>query len=161
MQRVLPFVILCLWQVSAGAVDVLDDTASPRQQIRFQFEWVGGRGDPFEQTPAELNRMSARLDNVEVRLDTRDQMGQRAQIYLRIPEQVSGMRDSSGLTVSWNTRGRFAVGKATAGNRALLFDGVIDQPQLIEFFDFTLLMDARQLAGTLRLEPIYEIETDR
>jgi len=40
----------------------------------------------------------------------------------------------------------------------LIYQGLIESPLMIEFFTFTITVDANRLTGKLRYAPIYEIE---
>lgn len=138
--------------------EILDDSQSPRQQYEIDFRWEQ-TGDIFRLDSNTLNTMLGELRDIEVRLDTRAFQGQRAQIFLRLPEQIKGLSDSAGFRLEWVTRGLLASGSTTPGNQALIFDGVIDTSLLMDFFNFTMRVDSRHLTGVLRLEPIYEIQT--
>ena len=59
---------------------------------------------------------------------------------------------------SWTTNGLFLDGQLTPGNRQLIFEGVVSTPVMIDNFNFTFELDARDLRQTLRTEPIYELE---
>ena len=149
---------LCAAFAGGVGAEILDDSQSPRQQYEIEFRWEES-GDVFQLDANALNTMTGVLRDVEVRLDTRAFQGQPAQIFLRIPEQINGLGDSAGFRINWTTRGVLASGSTTPGNRALIFDGVIESPLIIDFFNFNMDLDARHLTGVLRLEPIYDIET--
>ena len=137
--------------------EILDDSQSPRQQFNLQFRWDFDER-VFDLSADELNQMVGELNNVEVRLDTSAYVGRSAQIFLRLPDQINGLRDSSGFTLQWVTRGVFASGQTQPGNQALIFDGQVTEDVMIEFFDYTMRVDARKMSGPLRIEPVYEIE---
>ena len=151
----------CAWLLLLCApwvyAQILDDSASPKQQFNITLEWQNN-GNLFSLSERELNQLIARVPNAQVRLDTRDFVGQAARIFLRLPEQIKGLGNSAGLKLEWRTRGNFQAGHTTPGNRALIFEGQVSDPLLIEFFTFTMNLDARSVTGALRFEPIYEIE---
>ena len=148
------FLLLCApW----AWAQILDDSASPKQQYNIELEWQNN-GNLFALSERELNQLIARVPNAEVRLNTRDFVGQSARIFLRLPQQIKGLGNSAGLKLEWRTRGNFLAGHTTPGNRALIFEGRVSDPLLIEFFTFTMNLDSRSLTGALRFEPIYEIE---
>lgn len=149
--------------LSCAALDVvaevLDDSQSPRQQLNLVFEWAENRSDLYSLSADQFNRLKARIDNAEVRLNTRNFQGQPVRIFIRLPEQIKGLGNSAGFRLEWQTRGNLLPGYTTPGNRALIFEGLIDTALLVEFFSFTMHLDARQMSGdALLFEPIYEIE---
>ena len=150
------FVFLTL-SFNVQAAEVLDDSQSPRKQFNFRFEWAN-KGDLSALNKDEFFLLKAHLPNVEVRLNTASYMGKRARIYLALPHQIDGFNGSNGFSLGWKTTGLFAPGTTLLGTRALIYQGLIESPLMIEFFTFTLTVDANCLMGKLRYAPIYEIE---
>jgi len=150
------FVFLTL-SFNVQAAEILDDSQSPRKQFNFQFEWAN-KGDLSNLNKNEFYLLKAHLPNVEVRLNTSSYMGKRARIYLALPQQIDGFNGSKGFSLRWKTTGLFAPGTVILGTRALIYQGLIESPLMIEFFTFTLTVDANCLMGKLRYAPIYEIE---
>lgn len=143
--------------VSGWTADVLDDSLSPRQAYNFQLKWAH-HGDSARSGKTDLHRLIAVVPNVEVRLNTSGYVGENVSVFLALPIQIGGLSSSDGFTLSWDTRGTLYPGTTTPGNRFLIFKGNLDTPQLIEFFTFTLEVDANRLTGELRYAPIFEIE---
>ena len=83
---------------------------------------------------------------------------QQVSIFLALPAQVQGLRGGGGLELTWTTRGVFKAGTVRPGERAVLFQGLADVPELSDFMNFTFTIDAREMLQALRVEPIYEIE---
>jgi hypothetical protein len=136
----------------------LDDSLSPQQQIDIELDWKHRQhGDNLDER--EFNSLMAHARRVEVRLNTAPWTGMQARIYIRLPLNIRGTADSTALSMSWTTNGKFASGSVTAGNRSRLFEGEITHDVMSDIFDFTFEIDARQVYNTLRLEPVYEIET--
>ncbi len=150
-------VIVLLAGVSAQALEQLDELGSPQGQIQAEFVWKFDR-ELVDLTDAQLNALIARVPNVETRLDTRPFLGRQARIYLALPNFVPGTTASSTLLLSWQTRGPLSEGTVVAGNRTVVFEGTIDTPIIVEYMDFLVEADARNVDNTLRFEPIYEIE---
>lgn len=150
--------ILCASGLSA---EVLDDSLSPRQQYRFQFEWVDEAdslaGGPSADTEID-DGMVGYLSDVDVRLDTSAYVGQRARIYLSLPRITQGAPADSPLRLSWTTNGLFNSGEVTTGQRALLFEGRVTESVTRELFDFVIHFDSRVMDRTLKLDSVYEIE---
>ena len=157
MKRVLAVCLLLMAPAALSAAEPLDDSKSPRQRFNLRLDWAVA-GDVFRASEDEFNRLIGRADNVEVRLDTSRHVGRRARIFLVLPAQLNGLASSDGLKLSWQTRGEFLPGHVAPGNTALIFEGLIGDPLLREFFSFTMEIDARQLTGQVRIEPAYEIE---
>jgi hypothetical protein len=150
-------VLVVLLPYPLMAAETLDDSQSPRQTYNIELRWQ------HNDTPAGLSRsqyyrLTAAIPDVEVRLDTSGYLGQRARIFLALPQKIDGLDGSQGLRLSWETRGLFASGSTTPGNRALLFQGEVTDSTLVEFFNFTVHIDAGQITGRLQYRPIYEIE---
>jgi len=150
------FVIITL-TFKVQAAEVLDDSQSPRKQLNFQLEWANKR-NLSALNKDEFYLLKALQPNVEVRLNTASYMGKRARIYLALPQQIDGFNGSNGFSLRWKTTGLFAPGTVLLGTRALIYDGLIESPLMIEFFTFTLKVDANCLTGKLRYVTIYEIE---
>ena len=133
----------------------LDDRASPRSLVNVESRWVhSGNGLNAEQ----LNAMVATIPNLEFRLDTSPYVGKRARIYLVIPDFVQGLRAPNGMRVEWTTRGQFMAGAALPGQRALVYDGLIQRPSMQESLDLSIYLDARYLERGLRFDPAFEID---
>jgi hypothetical protein len=142
----------------ARAGEILDDSQSPKKQYSVQLEWAHKR-DLFALSKDEFYRLQASIPNVEVRLNTAGYMGKQAKIYLELPQIIDGLSSTEGFSLTWETDRIFASGGTTPGNRALIFDGNIDSPIMIDLFTFTLKINASCLIGKLRYAPIFEIET--
>lgn len=148
--------LLCLTPVMAG--ERLDDTASPRQRVVASVEWAGEDKLSEDLSPDELNGAVARIDGLEVMLDTAAFVGQRAQIFLSLPIQIRGLRNTNGLRMEWRTRGTFQPGSVFPGNRFLIFNGVIPGPMLTDTLDIKVYFDTRETGTQIDFDPIYEIE---
>lgn len=134
----------------------LSDAASPRQRVVASVEWLSPERTRDLDTE-DLNRIVATVRSLEVVLDTSDFVGQEVEIFLRLPVRIRGLRSSTGLRLDWRTQGRLNEGSVIPGNRELVFRGIIDTPLLRDIFDFTVLIDAREVVRGLDFEPIYEI----
>jgi len=137
----------------------LDDSLSPRQQVNLQLDWKNKLIERDDLSQKELNSVVAHASNIDTRLNTSKYIGKNVQIYLSLPIQSRGLTSPQGILFSWTTNGVFLAGELTPGNRQLIFEGMIDQPVMIDNFHFSFELDARDLSQTLRLEPVYEIET--
>ncbi len=130
----------------------------PQRHIDLQGAWELPR---FTGDPEIDSRMVARVRELELRLfipPAFTSPPKQVSISLVLPAQIPGMRGTGGFEMSWTTRGRFREGSVRPGERALLFQGLADAPVLVDFMSFTYVIDAREMVGTLRVEPVYEIE---
>ncbi len=144
------------FHVVAG--EILDDSLSPRKQYADQFEWA------YPSDGANLSReafflLRSKVSGVEVRLNTAGYEDRRVRIYLRLPQQINGYSSTEGFLLSWETDRILAPGSVRPGNRALLYDGVINMALMVEVFTFTLEVNATFFDGMIRYAPIFEIET--
>ena len=79
-------------------------------------------------------------------------------IYMVLPLTAIGMKAPDTLELNWQTGGRFIPGQIVPGQRALLYQGTVDGPELLDQMRFTLRVDAADLLDRLEIEPSYEIE---
>jgi hypothetical protein len=142
---------------SIANAEKLDDSLSPRQDIDVVIDW-SHRGNLENLDEEQLNALTSTARNVEVRLNTAQYTGRQARIYLVLPVVIRGLDDPDALRLSWSTRGVFSDGTVTPGTRALLFDGVITDPVMIDVLDFTIDVDGRSFNEPINFEPEYEIE---
>ena len=146
-----------VWPPVCWGAERLDDSQSPRRAYHQKMQWA--RRDSVSQaTEAERRKLIGEVAHVEVRLDTSAYIGRQADIFLTLPDHIVGFSGSAGFQLSWKTRGLFSTGSVAPGQRALIFRGQVNSPQLIEFFTFTIEVDAQRLTGEIRYAPSYEIE---
>lgn len=136
----------------------LDDSLSPQQQLNLQFDWKTSSIDVDKLDDTEIHRLIANASNIDTRLDTSDFLGMEVRIFLSLPILIRGLSNPQSLIFSWTTNGLFLDGQLTPGNRQLIFEGVVTTPVMIDNFNFTFELDARDLTQTLRTEPVYELE---
>jgi hypothetical protein len=140
-----------------GRVQALDAGLSLQPRVHASLDWAMPMRAAGSDVAA-LNRLAARVQSVEVRLDTQAFVGRDARIYIVLPDLLRGMARADSLRVGWHARGRFNDGSLVAGQRTLLFAGRIDEDTLADVLDFVIHMDARDRDGTVHLEFAYEIE---
>lgn len=140
----------------------LDDSLSPRPQV-LSRQILTEHGRPLDDMlapPAQTGFV--RFGLVEYRLTTAAYLGQRARIYYVVPAFVPGLRSPQGLRMSWRGSGRFADGSARAGERVLVWSGVVREKMMREALDLTMEVSLRELAvrpqGGLSVECYFEIE---
>ncbi len=150
--------LLCSLLPATALADRLDDSLSPQQQINLQLDWKTSSIDPDKLDEKEIHRVIARANNMDTRLDTSKYLGKEVRIYLSLPILIRGLSNPQGMNFSWTTNGLFLDGQLTPGNRQLIFEGKVTRPVMIDNFNFTFELDARDLTQTLRMEPVYDLE---
>ena len=159
--RVVLVAALCLplltLQARAETV-VLDDSASPRQQVSAGFEWVVPAPGANPEAD-DLFRLRAVVSGLEYRLDTSAFTGRAVRIYLHFPRNTAGLDTGGSARLTWRTRRVLTPGSASQGERPLVFDGVVDSALISETFDFTIDLDVRDVTGPFRLAPRFVLET--
>jgi hypothetical protein len=137
-----------------AAVARLDDSASPRAQMRSDFSNAQGM---------DGNMVVLPLGRIEYRLATAPHVGRRARIFYVIPSMVAGLRSPAGMQVQWRGNGAFASGSGRPGDRVQVWNGVVQAPWMNETFELTLRVDPRELrmpsGSALSFESFFEIET--
>ncbi len=152
------FWLLLILPLPAAAQAIpLDESASPRQRIQAQADWFDAHRS-FELSHDELNRIVARADAVEVRLNTAAYVGRQARIFLVVPAFLPGLVSEAGMRMSWSTRGHFAPGAISPGQRVVLFSGLVTEPEMSDFLDLSIVLDSRLMSGAVNVEMSYEIE---
>lgn len=151
--------ILALLSIAASCpalADVarLDDSASPRAQVRSDFARAKVIGERLLEVPLGL---------IEYRLATGPHVGRRARIFYVIPAMVPGLRSPVGMQVQWRGHGIFAGGSGRPGDRVQVWNGVVRAPWMSEIFELTVLVDPSELrlpkGSALSFESYFEIET--
>lgn len=141
---------------AALAATRLDDTLSPRQRVETTTHWLyDGVGDWNED---QLNALVAQVNAMEFRLRTSPYIGKNAEIYLTLPQHITGLKVPTSMRVEWTTRGTFAPGSVVPGNRALVWRGKITAPVMSDYFDFRIYYDARTAERGIEFEPAFEID---
>lgn len=146
----------CLGTAAATWAQVarLDDSASPRAQVRGDFSSAQGMDGNLVVLP---------FGRIEYRLATAPYAGRRARIFYVIPPAIAGLRSPSGLRIDWRGNGAFASGSGRPGDRVQVWNGVVQTPWMNETFDLTLRVDPRELrvptGAALSFESTFEIET--
>jgi len=141
----------------------IDDSLSPVDTFAVQLSW--GAADLrralnalMAGTPDAGPPMTGRVANVELRLDTREFVGDSARIYLTLPPLIDGLGSPPGLELSWQASGAFLPGAVVPGQSTLVFDGVIDAPVMSASFSFMLSLQGGAESEVFDVEPYYELE---
>lgn len=134
---------------AAAATYRVDDSASIPRETTALVGWrsaVPSRGgdDALQGTIG-----------VALRLDVGAWHSRPGRIYLVLPEQTT-----PGVRLAWRTQGRLLPGRATPGQRVLVFEGAIATPYLEDRLELDIEVSGRELRATQPLNFHFEIEVD-
>ncbi len=136
---------------------------APVQQNRIVMEWNANiaRGQ-FGAVGAgnELNRVTAKVEGVDYRLDVTPYLGKAVKIFYVWPNFANSIRPTATFTVEWITQGRLSSGKLGGVGRVMVFNGKIQEAVISERFGLRLSMDARDLTDQIQLQPYFELEVN-
>lgn len=154
--------VLVAFDANAQRV-ALDDSLSPVDTIAVTLEWEPGTlrralGDLMAGVPNAGPPLTGRADNVEVRLDTREFVGESARIYLTLPPVIANLGRPGDFELGWNATPPFIPGFARPGQSMLVFEGAIESPITSAVFSFSLKLDRGADTDVFDVEPYYELE---
>ena len=152
----IPVLLLVAGTASAQRVR-LDDSPSPVDSLHVDLAWetdalliAGGLSALNAGLPPPA---TGRLPGVDVRLDTREFVGQQVRIFL----SVAGVPEAADFELRWETGGQFLPGAVRPGQSALVFEGAIEQPITNAVFSFFLSVGDGDISQN-GLDVIYELE---
>jgi len=147
--------------LAAAAQGELSALPSPTQEVRAELDWAvpvtALKG--AARSGREVDALVARVPQLDLRLDTRRLQGSRVRIYLRMPSAIQGLKGAAGLRMTWTGDGRFEDGVLVPGDRALLYAGTIEEPELRGILHVEFDLDAASVSGLVRFDPVFEVET--
>jgi hypothetical protein len=139
-----------------AAAERLDDSMSPRSSVEPTVTTTNGSVfDGAAPTEAALQ-----FGWVEYRLNTAKYLGKNARIYYVVPAAIGNLRSPSGLRVEWRGRNTFKSGSARAGERILVWSGVVVTPRMEDAFDLKMGLVLSEMQGPIRFESYFEIEVN-
>lgn len=159
--------VLTLCSLAAGNAAAqrlrLDDSLSPVDTFAVALSWQPGAvrqavAALMADAPNAGPPLSGRIDNVEVRLDTREFVGRNARIYLTLPATIAGLASPGDLELEWDATSPFIAGAVRPGQSTLVFDGEIESVVTSAVFAFALRLDRGADTDTFDVEPHYELE---
>jgi len=155
----LPVFLACLCVPAWAQLARLDDSASPRAQVRATMD-DGGIVRPGAPV-SPVVRVS--FGHIQYRLNTSRYVGKRARIFYVLPAAIPGLRTPAALQVNWRGEGLFASGTGRPGERVPVWSGVVHDAWMNESFDIGWQVDLRELrlqrGAQLGFEAYFEIET--
>lgn len=93
--------------------------------------------------------------NVALRLNVAAWRGRIGRIYMTLPASPSGP-----LSATWSTQGRLLPGSLRAGERTLVYSGLISDSALEDTLRLTLQADGQRLVRAEALNFSFEIDLD-
>jgi opacity protein-like surface antigen len=136
----------------------LEATYSTGRLLYAQSQWE----TPFRPGVEPDSRVIAHIAPFELRLTIPKEYfspPRPVRIYVALPLTAIGMTGPGSLELHWQTGGRFLPGKVLPRQRALLYQGLVDAPELRDQMRFTVRVDAADVLDRLQFEPVYEIES--
>lgn len=104
-------------------------------------------------SPARGDHQVQGVTRVQLKLDTRQWVGQFGRIYMSLPAQPS-----SQLQASWRTQGPLLSGQLNSGQWGLIWSGVIASGLLEDVLTVTIQTDGRHLSSAQLLRFSFEID---
>lgn len=157
-KHVVAWLVSLIACVPAWGSERIEGRYFPQPNLDLEARWA----QPFLSGRADRqsgDRIVAESPFTELRLQIPTELvGQPVRIYMTLPASVQGIDGTTGLDVEWKTQGVLRPGRARAGDRTLLFQGVVKDALLRDLIAYTFDIDARFVQGPIRFEPIYEIE---
>lgn len=161
--------VLMLWvgvgfsaiTMAAGS-ERLDDSASVRSVVEARTV-TDETGLPFAEV-SEAKWMVSDFGLVQYRLATAAYKGKTAKIYYVIPVVINGLNNPQALRVTWQGSGAFVDGEGQAGDRKLVWTGLVSEDWMDVEFRLRMqveLIHLRLAEGqSFGFESYFEIETD-
>ena len=129
-----------------AATFAVDDSRSTVQDASLPMQWRSI-------SPAQGDHQVQGVTRVQLKLDTRQWVGQFGRIYMTLPAQPSAV-----LQARWRTQGPLLSGQLSSGQRGLIWSGVIATGLLEDVLTVTMQTDGRLLSSTQLLRFSFEID---
>jgi hypothetical protein len=159
-------VIGLLWFIATTAMAqraILSDAPSPRQDYELNLEMrpeavVRSIQMLLSDQGSAPPPMTGFLPGFDVRLDTRQYVGQNVRIFLRLPTAIPGVENIGGIALTWDASGQWLAGSVSPGQEALLYEGTINEAVTGGVLNLVLTISAGSANDFFSIEPIYEVE---
>jgi len=155
---------LLLAALAPGALPSAHAQAAKRLEATYSTGHLHAQAQwetPYRRGIEPSSMMIARIAPFELRLAIPGEYlspPRPVRIFVVLPLTALNLAGPASLELEWQTGGRFLPGRVAAGQRALLYQGPLDAPVLLDQMRFTLRVDAADVRGRLEVEPVYEIE---
>lgn len=142
---------LALGSPSADAASTyrIDDSASLPNETSLAMRWRNAS------THGTVGDTVEGVTRVTLRLNVAPWQNRNARIYMVLPPQPIGS-----VNVEWTTQGRLLAGRLGAGERTLVYVGVVRSPLIEDTFTVRVETDGRRLANPQRMQFHFEIDVD-
>ena len=104
-------------------------------------------------SPARGDHQVQGVTRVQLKLDTRQWVGQFGRIFMTLPAQPSAL-----VQASWRTQGPLLSGQLSSGQRGLIWSGVITTGLLEDVLTVTMQTDGRLLSSAQLLRFSFVID---
>ena len=145
---VLALLALCASDVSSAATFRVDDRGTTVSTPLAPMRWralVPGRG---------ADNTAEGLVQVNLRLDLKQWINKPARLYMALaPAPLASV-----VRATWRTQGKLLAGTVLAGQRAIVFEGLIADGTLLETLQLQLAADGRELTAPQSLQFSFAIE---
>jgi hypothetical protein len=163
MRSALALALSAVLAGTAAAQVRLDDSASPRNQVRAPVV-LSEQGLPLDQS-LEPRLAIVNFGRIAYRLATAAYQGRDARIYYAMPAFVAGLRSPAALRIEWRGATRLAPGSLRPGERQLVWTGRIDGPWFEDAVDLVARLELSEIdetwASNFGFQPHFEIEVIR
>lgn len=154
--------LLCLFaSIASAQPERLDDSASIPSRVEARSVTTE-TGMPLAESVGAKFVISD-FGLIKYRLATAIYKNKNAKIYYVIPSIIDGLRDPKALTVTWKSNGLFADGEGHAGDRKLVWAGIVTEDWIEEAFNLRMQVELAQLRLSqgqgFGFESYFEIET--
>jgi hypothetical protein len=140
----------CLACATQAATIRLDDSGSHAIPPQVQMQWRHAPGSSLANPNA--SQMEAAL-RVAIQLDTQAHAGKTGRIYMVLPAD-----GGAALQLQWQTQGRLLPGRLSPGERALVYQGTLPGPALLDQLQLQILADGQWAMAARRLNFHFELE---
>ena len=104
-------------------------------------------------SPSRGDHQVQGITRVQIKLDTRNWVGQVGRIYMALPAQPGAQ-----VQASWRTQGPLLSGQLNSGQRGLIWSGPISAASLDDVLTVTVQTDGRLLSSAQLLRFYFEID---
>lgn len=135
------------FQSPAAAVTFpVDDSRSTVLDSSLPMQWRS-------LSPSRGDHQVQGITRVQIKLDTRNWVGQFGRIYMALPAQPGAQ-----VQANWRTQGPLLSGQLNSGQRGLIWSGLIPAASLDDVLTVTVQTDGRSLSSAQLLRFFFEID---
>lgn len=124
----------------------VDDSRSTVLEPNLPMQWRS-------LSPSRGDHQVQGITRVQIKLDTRNWVGQSGRIYMALPAQPGAQ-----VQANWRTQGPLLSGQLNSGQRGLIWSGLISTASLEDVLTVTVQTDGRSLSSAQLLRFYFEID---